>query len=127
MQYALVKDGVVENVVEWDGLGNPFPDYEVVAVSAGGVSVGWLWQDGEFINPNAPSEPTDAELYDAELAVINAEYEKDKQDLVYEYSTAGLFDGANEAAKKAAVYSKLQARNQKYASDVEALDEKYGG
>lgn len=127
MQYALVKDGVVENVVEWDGSGNPFPDYEVVAVSAGGVSVGWPWQDGVFVNPNAPSEPTNAELYDAELAVINAEYEKDKQGLVYEYSTIYLFGGANEAAKKAAVYSKLQARNQKYASDVEALDEKYGG
>lgn len=44
--YALVKNGVVENVVVWDGTGGIFDDY--ITVNIDGISAGIDWTyDGE--------------------------------------------------------------------------------
>ncbi|EPM3640575.1 hypothetical protein LWT56_22330 [Enterobacter roggenkampii] len=128
--YALVKNGLVQNIFVCDNDQNAhdlFPDDTVVNVDGVFVGIGWNYEDGAFTNPDAPPSPTQAELYEAELALINAEYEADKQSLANEYLNAGLFDGSNEGAKKTSIYNRLIARNQRYSSDLEALDEKYGG
>lgn len=46
--YALVKNGVVENVVVWDGTGGIFDDY--ITVNIDGISAGIDWTyDGEAL------------------------------------------------------------------------------
>lgn len=53
--YALVKNGVVENVVVWDGTGGIFDDY--ITVNIDGISAGIDWTyDGEAFAP--PTEIT---------------------------------------------------------------------
>ena len=47
--YALVKNGVVENVVVWDGTGDIFDDYITVNID---ISAGIDWTyDGEAFAP----------------------------------------------------------------------------
>lgn len=127
MRWALVKNGVVSSVVKWDGEGEIFDEYETIEIGDEPVAEGWLYANGVFTNPDAPPVPTNDELYEKELSDLNNAYDADKRSLAYEYLTAGLFDGASEATKKAEIYSRLQALNQKYATDIDALDEKYGG
>jgi len=56
-RYAIVKDGVVLNAVEYDVLpaGTPagFEDGSV-AIQDAWAAPGWLYADGVFTNPNPP-------------------------------------------------------------------------
>ncbi|PLC66092.1 hypothetical protein B9P82_00160 [Citrobacter sp. L55] len=79
------------------------------------------WED------DIPTQPSDSELYDAELAEINNQYETDKATLASAYLNAGLFDVVTEEQKKADIYARLTTLNNKYDADIAALDEKYGG
>ena len=51
MRYALIKNGVVENVVEWDGDDDLFSDYEYLNVENVVCGPGWRYSDGEFTAP----------------------------------------------------------------------------
>lgn len=51
MRYALIKHGVVENVVEWDGADDLFSDYDFLNVEAVVCGTGWSYSDGEFTAP----------------------------------------------------------------------------
>lgn len=126
MRWAIIENGVVTNVVSWDGTGDIFEGLEIIQLQDDLVGIGWLYSDGKFTNPNAPTNPTNAELYSKELEMINSQYETDRTKLANAFLNAGLFDGSSEPAKKAAIYSQLQTLNAKYAADLDALDEKYG-
>ncbi|WP_155033396.1 tail fiber assembly protein [Enterobacter hormaechei] len=52
--YALIKNGVVENVVIWDGEGDIFADYTTVIVDGLNAGIGWLYNGKTF---NAPPVP----------------------------------------------------------------------
>ncbi|EEJ0027416.1 hypothetical protein Y657_002372 [Salmonella enterica subsp. enterica] len=67
------------------------------------------------------------ELYESELKSINDVYEADKAVLRDAYINALLFDGPTEQTKRTAIYNQLLARNQEYASNIEDLEQKYGG
>lgn len=56
--YALVKNGVVENVVAWDGQTeyDPGPDYTLVETSE--ASIGCLYDGVSFTSPPVPPPPT---------------------------------------------------------------------
>ena len=58
-RYAIVKDGVVLNIIEYaeQPVGTP-PGFEegVVAIQADFVGPGWLYANGTFTDPN-PSVP----------------------------------------------------------------------
>ena len=58
-RYAIVKDGVVLNIIEYaeQPVGTP-PGFEegVVAIQADFAGPGWLYANGTFTNPN-PSVP----------------------------------------------------------------------
>lgn len=56
MRYALIRNGYVENVVEWDGETDwsPGPDYDVIDCPDE-VGPGWLYDDG-FSPPPVPDE-----------------------------------------------------------------------
>ncbi|ECI2457635.1 hypothetical protein AH259_11305 [Salmonella enterica subsp. enterica] len=71
--------------------------------------------------------PEPDELYESELKSINDAYEADKIILRDAYLNALLFDGPTEQTKRTAIYNQLLARNQVYASDIENLEQKYGG
>lgn len=57
-RYAIVKDGVVLNAVEYaeQPIGTP-PAFEegAVAIPELWASVGWLYADGVFTDPNPPA------------------------------------------------------------------------
>lgn len=55
MRYALVTDGIVVNVVIWDGEGHIFDDYQVFKIDEIPCGIGWIYEDGAFTNhePNA--------------------------------------------------------------------------
>jgi hypothetical protein len=83
-KYAIVKDGVVVNVIEYaEQPTTPLPGFEAghVAIQADAVSPGWNYANGTFTNPNppevvempAPKSLTDMILADpAELAKLKA-------------------------------------------------------
>jgi hypothetical protein len=57
MKYAIVKNGVVVNVIEYEAQPSaPPPGFEVghVAIQADAVSPGWNYANGTFTNPNPP-------------------------------------------------------------------------
>jgi hypothetical protein len=62
--WVLIKDGVVENSIVWDGVSNwsPPTGYEVVETTAmeNAPGPGWLYADGVFTQPAIPEpvEPT---------------------------------------------------------------------
>lgn len=51
MRYALIQNGIVVNIVEWDGEGDLFDRYETVNVDDMRCGVGWKYQSGECIAP----------------------------------------------------------------------------
>ncbi|WP_419057136.1 hypothetical protein [Kluyvera georgiana] len=51
MRYALIKNGIVVNIVEWDGKGDLFDSYETVNVDNIRCGVGWKYQGDEYIAP----------------------------------------------------------------------------
>jgi hypothetical protein len=57
MKYAIVKDDVVVNVIEYEEQpSTPPPGFEdgYVAIQADTVSIGWTYANGIFTNPNPP-------------------------------------------------------------------------
>ncbi|RAY34622.1 phage tail protein [Enterobacter kobei] len=46
--YALIKNGVIENVVIWDGEGDIFADYTAVSITGLNVGIGWLYDGKTF-------------------------------------------------------------------------------
>lgn len=63
-RYALIRDGVVVQVVKWDGSDRwtPPEDVEMVVVDDGfGFGAGDLYIDGQFYRPVTPEPEVDAE------------------------------------------------------------------
>lgn len=59
MRYAIVKNGVVVNVIEYEEQPSTPPDgFEEghVAVQADNVSIGWAYTNGQFTNPNSQEQ-----------------------------------------------------------------------
>jgi hypothetical protein len=57
MKYAIVKDGVVVNVIEYEAQpSTPPAGFEAghVAIQADAVSPGWTYANGQFTDPNPP-------------------------------------------------------------------------
>ena len=57
MKYAIVKNGVVVNIIEYESQPTtPPPSFEDghVAIQADNVSIGWTYSNGIFTNPNPP-------------------------------------------------------------------------
>ena len=73
-KYAIVKNGAVVNVIEYESQpNNPPPGFEEghVAIQADRVSPGWQYENGEFFDPNPPEPiemPQPASLTDLILS-----------------------------------------------------------
>jgi hypothetical protein len=60
MRYAIIHNGLVENVIDYDDPpSNPPPGFPsgYIALQSDTAGPGWLYQDGEFVNPNPPPPP----------------------------------------------------------------------
>lgn len=51
MNWALIKNGVVENIVVWDGEGDIFTDYIVVCIDNIQCGPGWTYKSRRFAPP----------------------------------------------------------------------------
>lgn len=69
--YALIKSGVVENIVVWDGKDNIFSDYDIVNIDDTDAGIGWSYSDGQFHAP-AAAEKTQEEYIKIAEAERNA-------------------------------------------------------
>jgi hypothetical protein len=61
MRYAIVKNGVVVNVIEYESQpSNPPDGFDEgnQAIQADHVSIGWTYANGQFTNPNPPTQTT---------------------------------------------------------------------
>ena len=61
MKYAIIKDGVVVNVIEYETQpSTPPAGFEDghEAIQADRVSIGWVYADGQFTDPNPPTQTT---------------------------------------------------------------------
>ena len=59
MNYAIIKNNTVSNVIVWDQQKNPDYTPEGVAIAIGDgimVSIGWKYEGGQFIDPNPPTQ-----------------------------------------------------------------------
>lgn len=55
MYYLLVKDGVIVNAIDYDGV-SPYtpPDGCILVETNEFYNIGWLWVDGHPVDPNPP-------------------------------------------------------------------------
>jgi len=56
MYYLLVKDGIIENAIDYDGV-SPYtpPDGCELVTTDEFFSIGWAWVDGHPVDPNPPA------------------------------------------------------------------------
>ncbi|EKM2785552.1 hypothetical protein C9189_22185 [Escherichia coli] len=50
--YAVVQNGVVTNLVVWDGKSGFKPEKEDIVKCVGDVGIGWLYDGEKFIKPS---------------------------------------------------------------------------
>ena len=61
VNYAMVRDGIIVNIIYWDGV-SPYTPPEGCELHrwAGRMNIGWAWVDGKPVDPDAqPSPPAD--------------------------------------------------------------------
>jgi hypothetical protein len=59
IKHAIIKDGVVINIIEYERTIQGTPpgfDNEVIAIPADNVSPGWNYANGTFTDPNPPEQ-----------------------------------------------------------------------
>ena len=55
--YAVVKSGVIVNVIVWDGVSEWSPPEGTTIVKTDTAGIGWLWDGETFYNPMPPEQP----------------------------------------------------------------------
>ncbi|MEE9647906.1 hypothetical protein [Enterobacter soli] len=60
MNYALVKNGIVENIVIWDGEGDLFDEFKAVNIDGQSVGIGWAYDGSAFTAPVDTAQPDSA-------------------------------------------------------------------
>ena len=57
MNYALIKNSIVQNIIVWDGVAEFSVDGELIQIPENTlVSIGFIYQDGQFIDPTPVEE-----------------------------------------------------------------------
>lgn len=53
--FAIINNGIVENIIVWDTSNAYDPIGQAIEIPEGTmVNIGFLYQDGQFIDPNPP-------------------------------------------------------------------------
>ncbi|MGE4892688.1 hypothetical protein AB8890_22000 [Yersinia enterocolitica] len=104
--YALIKNGVVENVIIWDGKGGMFSDYQVVELGEDTVAgPGWAYDGKIFTAPAIVQTPEEIAMQN--LLTANAEYGRAtaRIDVLNEQIEDEDWTGTTEAGVNAALTS----------------------
>ena len=90
MNYAIIKSGIVENIVEWDGTSDYNVDGVLVEADANAY-IGGVYTDGAFVArpPEPEPEPTPEQI----------QAEADKASAISKLEALGLTDAEIEALK----------------------------
>lgn len=54
MNYAIINDSIVTNIVVWDGDDNLFESDTTVPIDDIPCGIGWKYEKGKFIKPHNP-------------------------------------------------------------------------
>ena len=90
MEYAIINSGIVDNIVEWDGVSEYNVD-GVLVESDANAYIGGVYSDGAFVA--RPPEP------EPELTPEQIQAEADKASAVSKLQALGLTDAEIEALK----------------------------
>ena len=90
MKYAIIKSGIVENIVEWDGTSEYQTDGVLVEADANAY-IGGVYADGAFVA--RPPEP------EPEKTPEQIQAEADKASAISKLEALGLTDAEIEALK----------------------------
>lgn len=123
--YAVVENGIVTNIVTWDGATPWSPVSGEAILVEDSAGIGWTYSGGKFINPNPVISPTNQELLKAALAELSVIYQQDIEVLNRAWLAAAVSDGINENIKKNAVLAQITARKTQYSTDRAAVIAKY--
>lgn len=124
--YAVVKDGVVINMVVWDGVTEWQPSEGFAVPAPDYVGIGWKYEEEKFIDPNAPVQPDNGEILSAKMAEMAEQLRVDVERMNLAYLSAIVVGGADEDAKVAKIRQEISLRKQKYKDDMADLILEYG-
>lgn len=124
--YAVIKDGIVINMVSWDGVTEWQPAEGFAVPSPDYVGIGWRYEDGKFTDPNATSQPDNGEILSAKMAEMAEQLRVDVERMNLACLSAIVVGGAAEDAKVAKIRQEISLRKQKYKDDMAALILEYG-
>lgn len=115
MNYALIKNGIVVNIVVCesdDAAIELFQDFTVVNITDSSAGIGWSYDGKSFSAPE--TEQTPEELADANLAKAQSEYEAASVKIIAlnEQIADEDYDGTTEEAVKAELESWTGYRKQ---------------
>ena len=74
MKYAILKNGIVVNLIEYNEQpATPPPGFEDghIAIQSDSASVGWTYANGQFTDPNPPTSETFTQLSLADAILAN--------------------------------------------------------
>ncbi|MFW5400556.1 hypothetical protein V2A85_12710 [Yersinia sp. 1252 StPb PI] len=125
-KYAVVLNGVVINIVVWDGESDWSPEVGETVECDDAVSIGWTYDGSLFSDPKLLDPPPKSELYKKEFELMNKKYLSDVDSLSTAWGNAGLFDGSTEATKKATLQAQANSVKSAYQASISALKIKYG-
>lgn len=111
--YAVVENGLVINVVVWDGKSEWNPESGEAVPCQPQVGIGWLYASSQFSQPPEPDQ-TPAELASANMAKAAAEYERATVAIsaLNEQIEDADYDGTTEDALKAELAAWTDYRKQ---------------
>lgn len=111
--YAVVKNGIVENVILWDGESEWSPDNGVAIIADSGVGIGWSYANGVF-TPPPPPPPTPEDIASKNLSTAQSEYNYATKSInaLNEQIADSDYNGTTEEAVKDELYAWTEYRKQ---------------
>ena len=108
MLHAIVKNGTVENIVEWDGVSEFSVDGELIKVvpaAIGTAQIGATW-NGSIFSYTPPTPPADTRTYDQKRATAYPSI-GDQLDMLWHAIDTG--DWTPTKVKTTSFYTELKA------------------
>lgn len=125
-KYAVIVNSVVVNILLWDGESEWTPPEGFAVPSPDYVGINWRYEDGNFIDPNAPPDPTNGEILNQKMTELAGQLKIDVERINLAYLSAIVVDGASEQGKVLKIRQELAEKKQQYKDDLAALILEYG-